>query len=299
VRDVWDLSINDFDQHRPFVKVQDGCDNSCSFCKVTLVRGPSRSRPLASVVDECNRLIARGFTEIVLCGTNLARWREGDNGFTRLLERLVGLDGLGRLRLSSIEAEEVSEDLLALMAGEGKICPHLHIPFQSGDDDVLCRMNKRIDRAGYSRIIERIRRHIPDCAISADLMAGFPGEEDVNFRNTLSLIREAELMRVHVFPFSPRPGTVAAKMGPRVVNVAQRVESAYAEARQVSYAWRRRFEGRTAAAVFDEHTPDGRIHGYTEHYIRVSSNKGAPGRSLIPVRIVRVGEGETVVELIA
>jgi threonylcarbamoyladenosine tRNA methylthiotransferase MtaB len=296
-RNIWDFNISDFDQYRAFVKVQDGCDNSCSFCKVTIVRGESRSRPMEDVCNECVRLIDKGCSEIVLCGTNLARWQQGKLRFFRLLETLLRIKELGRIRLSSVEAEEVDDELVSLMAAEPRICPHLHIPFQSGDDEILSRMNKRTGRKGYSTLIERIRRMIPDCAISADIMVGFPGEKEQHFRNTLALLKEADIMRVHVFPFSPRPGTAAVKLGPPETDSAARVNITYQESARIAYDWRKRFEGRFARVVFDEQTPDGMVQGYTEHYLRVTAESGQPGRQLVPVLITRVTPERTLVEV--
>jgi len=214
-------SISYFKGHtRAFLKIQDGCDNFCSYCKVPLVRGRSRSRGLDKIVSDARQLVKNGFKEIVLCGICLGSYGKGlssGKNLVDVIEALEKIDGLLRIRLSSIEAGDVSDKLIAKMAGSEKLCPHLHIPIQSGDDDILKKMNRRYSRKDYLALIKRIKKNIPEVAITTDVLVGFPGESECNFQNTLKLIKEILPLKVHIFPYSPRKGTLAsAKFNQRI-----------------------------------------------------------------------------------
>jgi len=212
--------ITEFVGHtRAFLKIQDGCDMSCAFCIIPRVRGASRSRPAAELRAEVRRLLESGHREIVLCGIHIGHWgRDLGLELGALLEELArvrveepsGRELDWRLRLSSIEATEVSGPVLEAMARHPRrIAAHLHMPMQSGDDDTLRRMNRWYDTAEYLANCARIRETLDRPAFTADLLVGFPGEDDRAFENTLASVREAGFARVHVFPFSPRPGTAA------------------------------------------------------------------------------------------
>lgn len=217
--------ITEFAGHtRAFLKIQDGCDMACSFCIIPSVRGPSRSRPAAELRAEVERLVQAGHVEIVLCGIHIGHWgRDLGARLPDLLRELARAEPLGedgaplrfRLRLSSIEATEVGDDLLeVLRAHPERIAPHLHMPMQAGDDALLARMNRWYDRDEYLASCARIRAALDRPAFTADVLVGFPGETDAEFANTLEAVRAAGFARVHVFPFSPRPGTAAAALGP-------------------------------------------------------------------------------------
>jgi threonylcarbamoyladenosine tRNA methylthiotransferase MtaB len=205
--------INNFSGHaRAFLKIQDGCDNRCSYCKVPLVRGRSRSRSLKDIIREAHKLIENGFQEITLCGICLGSYGRDLKpkiGLLDILRPLEKIIGLMRIRLSSIEAGDVSQGLLRVMAKSKKLCRHLHIPLQSGDDTILKRMNRSYLSSDYLQLIRRIRLLIPEIAITTDVMVGFPGEGEVNFRNTLSLVKKISPAKVHIFPYSQRRGTAA------------------------------------------------------------------------------------------
>ncbi len=206
---------------RAFVKIQDGCDRACSFCLIPRVRGRSKSRPIPELQAEITALLENGFTEIVLCGIHIGHWGLDANprqGLGDLLHALASIEIRGsvnrdwRLRLSSIEATEVDGPVLAAMAAHpGRIAAHLHMPLQSGDDEVLIKMNRWYGSDEYLAACENIRAALDNPAFTADVLVGFDGEAEHNFQNTLNTVREAKLARVHVFPFSPRPGTAAAQ----------------------------------------------------------------------------------------
>ncbi len=228
--------ITEFVGHtRAFLKIQDGCDMSCAFCIIPSVRGASRSRSIEELTHEVECLLLSGHREIVLCGIHIGHWgRELDQDLGVLLDELCRIsvrDSLEReidwrLRLSSIEATEVSGAVLEAMSRHPRrIAAHLHMPMQSGDDDVLRRMNRWYDSAEYLANCARIRQTLDRPAFTADLLVGFPGEDDRAFENTLATVREAGFCRIHVFPFSPRPGTAAenpAKLGGAVDPMAVR-----------------------------------------------------------------------------
>ena len=193
---------------RAFVKIQDGCSFSCAFCVIPLVRGGTRSRRAAAVLAEIERRVAQGHREIVLTGVNLGCFRDREAGFTlpRLIREAGALPGVERLRLSSIEVNHLSGDLVAALRETGPASRHLHVPLQSGDDAVLRAMGRRYSSAQYLAKLEPLA----DFNLTADVIVGFPGEDDAAFERTLAVVERAGLSSVHVFPYSPRPGTVTA-----------------------------------------------------------------------------------------
>ncbi len=197
---------------KAFVKVQDGCDNFCSYCKVPLVRGRSRSRRPEGVILEIKNLISNGYKEIILTGICLGDWgRDFGLGLSWLLEEIKkGIDGEYRIRLSSIEPWYVTLALLETIAGSNKICRHLHIPMQSGDDEILKKMNRRFEAKEFEALINRLRSFIPGVAFTTDILVGFPTEGEKEFNNTLKLVKAAQPSRAHIFPFSMRKGTKAS-----------------------------------------------------------------------------------------
>ncbi len=202
------------DRARPALKVQDGCDNRCSFCVIPLVRGDSRSQPLGLVLHQMQTLVAAGYPEIVLTGINLGRWgRDLDSGlsFMHLLRALLDQTGVRRLRLSSVEPMDWDDELIALLAHEPRLAQHAHIPLQSASDAVLRRMHRRYRPWHYEQRVERIHRLAPEAAIGADVMVGFPGETDAEFEETRSFVERLPFTYLHVFPYSERPGTETAR----------------------------------------------------------------------------------------
>jgi threonylcarbamoyladenosine tRNA methylthiotransferase MtaB len=193
---------------RAFVKVQDGCSFSCNFCVVPLVRGASRSRAAAAVIGEARRRVAQGHREIVLTGINLGCYRDREAGYRlpRLIRELGELPGLARLRLSSIEVNHVDRELVAALRETSAVAKHLHVPLQSGDDGVLGAMARRYQASTFLRRLEPLG----DFNLTTDVIVGFPGEDEAAFANTLRVVADAAVTKVHVFPYSPRPGTRTA-----------------------------------------------------------------------------------------
>jgi len=201
---------------RAYVEIQNGCDHRCTFCIIPFGRGNSRSTPAEQVVAEVRGLARAGYAEVVLTGVDLTSWG-GDLNDQPPLGRLVAeilreVPELPRLRLSSIDAAEIDDELMACLAGEARLCPHLHLSLQSGDDMILKRMKRRHSSADALSLIAAVRRVRPEVAFGADFIAGFPTETDAAFDNTVAFVERADLAYLHVFPYSPRPGTPAARM---------------------------------------------------------------------------------------
>jgi threonylcarbamoyladenosine tRNA methylthiotransferase MtaB len=269
-------SVSRFEGHsRAFVKVEDGCESFCSYCIVPRVRGPVRSRPPDEVVSEVERLVGNGYLEVVLTGIHLGHYgreTEGRWGLVPLLERVLQVHGLRRLRLSSIELAEVTDDLVGVMADSDVLCQHLHIPLQSGDDDVLRAMNRRYTAAEFLARLDMVRDRLAEPAITTDVIVGFPGETPEQFRHTVDVSRRAGFSRMHVFPYSDRVGTPAARMAgklPRDVIRARREELGEV-ARELALVYHGRFVGRTVEVLTESRRDrrTGLLCGYTERYVR-------------------------------
>jgi threonylcarbamoyladenosine tRNA methylthiotransferase MtaB len=206
--------VDHIDGHtRAFVQVQNGCDHRCTFCIIPFGRGNSRSLPVADVIAQGRRLVANGYREIVLTGVDITSYRDGDFKLGVLVKRLLReVPEIARLRLSSIDSVEADADLLDALASEPRLMPHLHLSLQAGDDMILKRMKRRHSRADAIAFCNQVRRLRPDVVLGADIIAGFPTETDAMFARSLDLVDECGLTQLHVFPFSPRPGTPAARM---------------------------------------------------------------------------------------
>ncbi|MBN1913909.1 MAG: tRNA (N(6)-L-threonylcarbamoyladenosine(37)-C(2))-methylthiotransferase MtaB, partial [Candidatus Omnitrophica bacterium] len=203
---------------RAFLKIQEGCDNFCSYCKVPLVRGKPKSKPLFMVLKEARGLVKNGFKEIILCGVCLGAYGKDLKqkiGLAKLIKKLEVLssDGLLRLRLSSIEPQDVTDELVEAIALSKIACRHLHIPLQSGDDKILEKMKRKYSSTDFLNIARKLKKSIPAISITTDVMVGFPGEDEDNFRNTCDLIKRIDPLKVHIFPYSKRAGTGAYMLG--------------------------------------------------------------------------------------
>ena len=206
--------VDHIDGHtRAFVQVQNGCDHRCTFCIIPFGRGNSRSLPISDVTAQARRLTANGYREIVLTGVDITSYCDGDVKLGALVKRLLReVPEIARLRLSSIDSVEADTDLLDALANEPRLMPHLHLSLQAGDDMILKRMKRRHSRADAIAFCDEVRRLRPDVVFGADIIAGFPTETDAMFARSLDLVDDCGLTQLHVFPFSPRPGTPAARM---------------------------------------------------------------------------------------
>jgi threonylcarbamoyladenosine tRNA methylthiotransferase MtaB len=274
---------------RAVVKVQEGCAEFCTYCIVPFARGRPRSRPVDEVRAEVERLAAAGYQEVVLAGVHLGAYGRDLPGRPRLARLVRALEGaVPRLRLSSLEPMDADGELVAAMAEVRGVCPHLHLPVQSGSDDVLRRMGRRYTAEGVLRRLEAARRVVPGLAVTADLMVGFPGETDALWRETRAFLDAAGFARLHVFPFSPRPGTPAAAMVDRVPAevVRARVREAIAWSRRAQRAFAEAHLGRPLEVlVEEERRGDGYLVGLTPDSCRVFL-RGHPVRRGTFVRVV-------------
>lgn len=260
---------------RPLLKIHDGCDNACSYCIVPRARGPGRSVLSPSAVRQgLERLAGQGFREVVLTGIHLGQYgRDLDPPvpLAALVRRLLDPPAALRIRLSSVEPREIDEDLISLLHGHPRsLCPHLHIPIQSGDDAILRAMNRPYRTDEVRALLRRIGGAIPDVALGTDLIAGFPGETEQQFERSLQLVREALVTHLHVFPYSPRPGTAAATM-PRLADREVRLRAS--ALRQAGQDRLRAFtmsqRGKVRPVLVERVSSDGLLAGITDNYIRV------------------------------
>jgi threonylcarbamoyladenosine tRNA methylthiotransferase MtaB len=269
VRETAAHLVDGFDGHtRAFVQVQNGCDHRCTFCIIPFGRGNSRSVPMGEAVDQICRLVDRGYREVVLTGVDLTSYGAGLPGAPRLgtlvKQILKHVPQLERLRLSSIDSIEVDHDLLDALADDARMMPHLHLSLQSGDDVILKRMKRRHLRADAIAFCEQVRRLRPDMVLGGDIIAGFPTETDAMFARSLDLVDECGLTHLHVFPFSPRPGTAAARMPPVAPAIVK--ERARALRQKGETALRRHLDGEVGAQrrVLTEAGGIGRTEPFTK-----------------------------------
>ncbi len=246
---------------RAFVKVQDGCDFNCSYCIVPAVRGEPRSRDLDAIIDEVRRRAARGQREIVLTGVNIGLYRDANSriGLDRLLLAVADVDEVDRVRISSIESNHVNRRLVAAMAEHPKVCPHLHVPLQSGDDSVLAAMARHYDARRYARAIDAARNALPELNVTTDVIVGYPTEDDASFERTFEFARSMGFTKVHAFPFSERPGTVAVQHRDPVDRAvkAERSRRLREQADELALAHRARLVGSVDEVIVEPRAASG------------------------------------------
>jgi len=280
-------------QARSFLKLQDGCDRGCAYCIVPSLRGPPRDRPLADILAEARARAAAGHVEFVVSGVNLGRY--GADGGPNLADALAALartPGVARLRLSSLHPDDLTPDLLALWRRFSCLMPHLHLPLQSGSTPVLQRMRRGYTAEKYRAAIRRAQNAIEQPTFTTDVIVGFPGETDEDAEATLELCRELGFARLHLFPFSPRPGTAAAVMTPRVSPAVRnvRLQKLRALAAELEGDRLRRAVGTTAAVLAETRNErTGEWFGYTERYlpVRFTAPPGLRG-SVVSVQLIGI-----------
>jgi threonylcarbamoyladenosine tRNA methylthiotransferase MtaB len=259
------------DSTRALIKIQDGCGVMCSFCLIPFARGHERSRLLDDVIREAEILVAGGYREIVLTGVNVGQYRQGETDLVGLIAQLETIEGLERIRISSIEPTTISNALIDKMASSSKLCPYLHIPLQSGDDTVLSAMNRPYDIEEYTHLIHKAVAAIPRLGLGTDLMVGFPGETEEAFEHTLGIAQELPFSYLHVFTYSQRPGTAAAKLPDQVpIAVARHRAKILAELSRVKHlAFAERYIGSTVSVLFESGELDGYRMGTTPNFLKV------------------------------
>ncbi len=292
------LSIDSFAGHtRAFVKIQDGCNRFCSYCIIPYARGRVRSRTPRDITEEITGLAARGYREVVLVGINLTAYGQ-DNGYTiaDAVEAACAVDGISRVRLGSLEPDFMSDAILMRLAAQPKICPQFHIALQSGCDTTLKRMNRHYTTAEFTTLCEKLRRLFPGCALTTDVMVGFPGETDDEFENSLAFVQSIGFSRVHVFAYSRRAGTVADRM-PHQLSSAVKTERSRRMAdacHAAAVAYARATIGKTMPILLETIHDNGVADGLTDTYLSVRVATNHHSGELIPVTITDM-DGDTLI----
>ena len=283
---------------RAFMKIQDGCDNYCSYCIIPYARGHLRSRPLASIAAETRFLADAGYQEIVLTGINLGTYGRDFGRYTLVdaLRTVLDEPRIARVRLSSTESLEISTDLIGLMEQDPRMCPHLHLPLQAGDDPILAAMRRPYTTNDYAELLVRLRSRVPDLAVTTDIIVGFPGETADSFARTVDFARAMQFAKIHVFPYSKRIGTPAATFAGQVGDAEKkrRVMELMQVSEQGSLAFRQHMLGKTTSVLLEK-AVDGSAEGLTPNYQRVfvvDSTADLVENQVVQVELLQIqGEG--------
>jgi threonylcarbamoyladenosine tRNA methylthiotransferase MtaB len=271
---------------RSFIKVQDGCHNFCAYCIVPLVRRREESVPGDQIIAEVGKRVASGLKEVVLTGTEIGSYNDNGVSLKGLLERILEETDIARLRLSSLQPQEISVEFIGLWRSS-RLCPHFHLSLQSGSDAVLGRMKRRYTTADYQRAVSLIRDVVPEAAITTDIIVGFPGETEEEFRESLNFSRRTKFARIHVFPYSPRQGTEAARMPNQIAEKVkkQRSQEMLALAEESAQNFRRKSLGREMMVLWEKQSR-GVCSGYTGNYIKVYTESSEDlTNKLMPVKL--------------
>lgn len=292
-------TVTESGKTRAFIKVQEGCNNYCAYCVIPYARGPLRSRRPESIAAEVKKLVENGFKEVVLTGIHTGAYgldfADGTE-LSTLLKKIVDIPGLARLRLSSVEPNDITPELIDIAARSKVFCRHLHIPMQSGDDRVLKAMRRRYTTARFAQLIDDICTKIPDIAITTDVIVGFPGETDEMFKNTYRFCQEMAFAAMHVFKYSPRRGTAAADF-PNQVPASKKEERSsrlIALSEQMAENYAAKFIGQTAEVLAEQqvHGHSGRWEGLTDTYLRVEFDaSGDLHGKFVPVKLIEYRQG--------
>jgi len=278
---------------RANVKIEDGCNQFCTYCIIPYARGPVRSRSEKSVIEEVKNLCSQGVKEIILTGTHLGAYgsdKKNKDALAELIEKILDISDIKRIRLSSIEETEISDKLIALIAEEKRVCSHLHLPLQSGSDKILKAMNRPYLREDFIETVEKIRKLVPDIAITTDIIVGFPGENNESFSKTVEIVKEVEFSKIHVFPFSIREGTKAAEMKNKLPGD---IISAYSKKlrdvnEELMLKYQRKFINKVKEVLVEEERDHrtGMLTGFTDNYLKVLfAGPDAAQNSLLKVRL--------------
>lgn len=280
---------------RAYVKIEDGCENFCSYCKVPYVRGPVRSRDPQRIREEIELLASLGYREVVLTGIDLGAYGRdfgGSPDLAEVLEAAANVEGIARVRLSSIDPTDVTERLINVMADHEEVCPHLHIPLQSGSDNVLLLMNRRYSVSEYEDIVSMARERIANLAVTTDVIVGFPGEDEEDFQATCDVCQRSRFSRMHVFQYSRRKGTVASRLSGQVPRAekARRSAELIALGEELSLGFHRQLLGRSMS-VLVEQADHEEFDGLTGNYVRVYAVGSALPGDIVNVCVSEADEG--------
>lgn len=300
-----DLQIsNQTEMTRAYMKIQDGCNMYCSYCLIPYARGNVVSRPMESIVKEAERLAANGFKEIVLTGIHVASYgKDFDDGSSLIdvIENVASVDGIERIRLSSMEPRHITKDFLERMKATGKACDHFHLSLQSGSDDVLKAMNRKYDTNIYKEKTDLIREVFPNAGLTTDIIVGFPGETDENHKETMDFVDEIKFAKTHLFKYSKRDGTRAAKMGDQVNGKIKkdRLKDLEAIEKKNREAFLEKQIGKTLSVLFEDKSDmEGVKSGYSTNYLRVNvANPDLPSNEIYDVKITGIKNDELIGEI--
>ena len=286
-----DMYISSFNSHtRAFVKIQDGCDAFCSYCIIPYARGPIRSKDPKTVIKEITSLVENGYKEIILTGIHTGKYGKDINyTFEQLLKDIIKIKNLYRIRISSIEINELTDPILDLIKDNKIIAKHLHIPLQSGSDKILKLMDRKYDLKFYKDRIEKIRKMIKDISITTDLIVGFPNENEKDMEDTLKFLKEIKFTKIHTFPYSKREGTKAASMENQIDETIKRkrVKTVLELSDQLEQDFYQSKLNETEEVIIEQ-TKDGKSYGYTSNYIKVEINSPLKPNEVISVKINKV-----------
>ena len=268
------MEINSFDHTRAYIKIEDGCDNFCSYCVIPFVRGKTRSKNFDLAIKETKTLVENKFKEIVLTGIDTGAYFDNGKDLTDLIKEMSKIEGLKRIRQSSIEITQINDKFIEELKNNSKICNHIHIPLQSGSDEILRLMNRKYDLNYFFEKIEKIRRVRPDISITTDVIVGFPNETDKLFLETLETCKKIKFSKIHVFPYSERKGTKASLMDGKVSeNVKhERVKKLMALSEKLEKEYYDKFKGKELDVLIEE-VNDGVSIGHTSNYLKVELNE--------------------------
>ena len=269
-----DMLINNYNHVRAFIKIEDGCDNFCSYCIIPYVRGTVRSKNFDKVLEEAKNLVKNGHKEIVLTGIHTGHYMDSGHDLTDLINDLSKIDELVRIRISSIEITELNDKFLDSLSKNEKICNHLHIPLQAGSDEILKKMNRKYDLKYFEEKINKIRSIRPDISISTDIIVGFPYESDELFESTLNFSEKIKFSKIHVFPYSVRVGTAAASMPNQIDEHVKkmRVKKLMDLSEKLEKEYENKFIGKTLDILVEEVSENKSI-GHSSNYIKLEVNE--------------------------
>ncbi|MEE0682901.1 MAG: tRNA (N(6)-L-threonylcarbamoyladenosine(37)-C(2))-methylthiotransferase MtaB [Bacilli bacterium] len=286
-----DMYINEFPgRTRAFVKIQDGCENFCSYCIIPFVRGKCRSKNPDEVIDEITDLVNHGYQEVVLTGIHTGNYGvDLDTNFASLLKRVVAIPGLLRLRISSIEITELTKDVLDVIRASSIIVDHMHIPLQAGSNHVLSLMNRKYDLDYYFNKIKEIREVRPNIAITTDVIVGFPGESEEDFLETIDTCKKIGFTKIHVFPYSERKGTKAMELPDHIEPSVkkERARRLLLVSKELECSYYASFVG-SEVTVLVEEEKDGKSYGHTDNYLHVEIPSVLPHNTFVKVKIQSV-----------
>ncbi|WP_125152563.1 tRNA (N(6)-L-threonylcarbamoyladenosine(37)-C(2))-methylthiotransferase MtaB [Clostridium rectalis] len=295
-----ELNIEEYqDRTRAFLKIQDGCNSFCSYCLIPFARGPVCSKSPEKVLDEVKKLAQHGFKEIILSGIQISSYGvdlQGDWGLVKILEEIDKVDGIERVRIGSIGPRFFTEDVIQRVSKLNKLCTHFHLSLQSGCDEILKRMNRHYTAKEYKKIVESLRKNILDVSITTDIIVGFPGETDEEFKETYKFLKDIKLSKMHIFKYSPREGTRAASMNDQIDgNIKEERSNKLIELNKINEKeFMNKFIGDKVKVLYDQpyNDKEGYYEGYTPNYIKVISkcNEDITGK-ILDTTVVKVEEG--------